>query len=410
MKIFIVVVLSICALGIGITLLVPRKAADFVDQDSIIITFNRNLKKLQPELIAFSGSLRESDITIDNENVQKWIKVDTSKDSGNIRISIEDSIPDDLESITFNIMLTGGARKQVTLKVSEPETDSESETDDVELGAEADDAGQETDSPDESDDDGVDPDTGEDQGPVADTEEETLPDREMDEDLSEEDSKTVVDSGQPAATDKEAPIESDREEDAGTEDINGDAEPVTQISKEPEPVTDTNDQPDIEIKPWPQPQGKIINTHFPGIKDPASFKLANGKTVFGQSRGIRVPFHVYEGKISRRSPMCVYEFSDKDPVAEIYALWELGGRFLLKKDGKFLTLGGTNASIGPEVERDIQKTNNPLALETNLKGEKVLDDFCEAMGVPSGSLSMVMPEKVWSALYQTVDKVAVDNK
>ncbi|MCP5005283.1 MAG: hypothetical protein GY941_15310, partial [Planctomycetes bacterium] len=47
---------------------------------------------------------------------------------------------------------------------------------------------------------------------------------------------------------------------------------------------------------------------------------------------------------------------------------------------------------------------------TNLKGEKVLDDFCEAMGVPSGSLSMVMPEKVWSALYQTVDKVAVDNK
>ena len=141
-----------------------------------------------------------------------------------------------------------------------------------------------------------------------------------------------------------------------------------------------------------------------------TFKLANGKIVYGKSRGLNVPFQVYKGKISRRSPACVYEFSDEDPVAEIHALWDLGGRFLLTKNGTMLTLGGENRPIGPEIKDDIQKIDKPLVLETNDNGKKILDVFCEAMGVPSGSLSIVLPEEVWSALYQTVDKVAVDNQ
>ncbi|MCP5005152.1 MAG: serine/threonine protein kinase, partial [Planctomycetes bacterium] len=157
-------------------------------------------------------------------------------------------------------------------------------------------------------------------------------------------------------------------------------------------------------------QGKILNSHFPGLSAPASFNLRNGKIIYGQSRGINVPFRVYESKIFRRAPACVYDFSDKYPVAEILALWELGGRFLLKKDGEILMLGDENASIGLEIDDDVQNIDNPLVLETNENGVKILDVFCEAMGVPSGSLSLALPNEVWKALYQTVDKVAVDNQ
>lgn len=331
MKIFIIIILSICAVGVGIAMLVPRNDAHFPDNNPVNIIFNRDTQKLQPELITFSGTLRKKDISIDNMAARELIKIDISKESNDLRLSIVDIIPEDFEPLTFNIILAGGSKKQVILKVSETETLPETDADVVKH----------------------------------DTKDQTEPDAEIKEETSKADAETL---------------------------------------KEPE-----QEEPDAEFRTWPQPQGEIINSHFPRLKDPASFKLANGKIVYGQSRGVKVPFQVYKGKISRRSPACVYEFSDKDPVAEMYALWSLGGRFLLKNGKTTLKLGGENVPIAPEIKDDIQKVDNPLVLETDGNGKKLLDVFCEAMGAPSGSLSIALPEEMWSAVYQTVDKVAVDN-
>jgi len=384
MKIFITIILSICVIGIGIALLVPRKAPHFLDNNPVNLILSRDL---QSELIAVSGRLKRDDISFDNTNVQKWINIDISKDSNDIKLSIANTIPEELKSLTFNIILTGGAKKQVTIKIPEAVIDT-----DVVV--------QETPSPDKPDDDAG-PESDEQEPLAAQTEEETVPDAE-----TIEDAPDTVTIEEPK---REEPEDKPQKEDTGTEDID-DSKLATETIEKTGPVTEITNQPDAEVKTWPQPQSEIINSHFDNIKDPATFKLANGKIVYGKSRGLNVPFQVYKGNISRRSPACVYEFSDEDPVAEIHALWDLGGRFLLTKNGTMLTLGGENRPIGPEIKDDIQKIDKPLVLETNDNGKKILDVFCEAMGVPSGSLSIVLPEEVWSALYQTVDKVAVDNQ
>lgn len=404
MKILIIMILSICAIGVGITLLVPRKAAHFLDNNPVNLILSRNLQSQQSEPIAFSGRLKETNISIDNAEVQKWIKIDISNESSDIRLSIANSIPENIESITFNIILTGGSEKQVTLKVSEAEAAPETDTDLVE---------QDTAPPDESIKEDIDSEISDGQDSLAKTEEDTVPDAKISEETP--DTEKLEETEQVASEDIQ-------KEDADTEVGDKIVEPAAEITKETtdtetlkepeqeEPVAEISDQQEPEVKAWPQPEGDTINSSFPNLKNPASFKLVNGKMVYGQSSGLNVPFQVYKGKISRRSPACVYEFSDEDPVAEIHALWDLGGRFLRTTEGTHLILGNDNSTIGPEIKYQEQKADKALVLEVNNNGRNLLNTFCEAMGIPSGSLSIVLPEKVWSALYQTVDKVAVDNQ
>ncbi len=404
MKILIIMILSICAIGIGIALLVPRKAAHFLDNNPVNLILSRNLQSQQSEPIAFSGRLKETNISIDNAEVQKWIKIYISNESNDIRLSVANSIPENFESITFNIILTGGAEKQVTLKVSEAEAVPEMDTDPVE---------QDTAPPDESIKGDIDPEISDEQDFPAKAEEETVPDAEISEEAP--DTEKLDETERVASEDIQKEV-------ADTEFSDKAVEPAAEINeetadtetlKEPEqeePVTEISVQPDTETRTWPQPEGDIINSSIPDLKNPASFKLVNDKIVYGQSRGAKVPFQVYKGKISRRSPACVYDFSDKNPVAEMHAIWSLGGRFLRTTEDTHLILGDDNSTLSPEIKDQGQKSDKALVLEVNNNGKNLLNTFCEAMRVPSGSLSIVLPEEVWSALYQTVDKVAVDNQ
>lgn len=393
MKIFIIMILSIFAIGAGIAMLVPRETPHFTDDQPLNITFNLSQHDLRYDPVAFTGTLRKDDVSIDNAEIQKWISIDINKENSNIRLSITGTVPEDLQSISFNLIMAGGSSKQVILEVPD---------DNIELLADRGDTNPEVENKQE-------------QEPVAEAEDKSVSDKEEEPTVSSEIAETydeAEDTVQVVSDDSEniaEPVVTINEEASDTAD-----EPVHEQEvdvkdvDDTKPVSDTGSQ--IEASEWPQPQGNVINRSFPSLKDPVAFKLPGDKTVYGQSRGAKVPFQVYKGKITRRSPACVYEFSDKDPVAEMYAIWSLGGRFMLTTEGSHLLLGDENSTIGPQIKDQVRTADKALALEVNNRGKTLLNTFCKAMGVPSGTLLIALPEVVWSAVYQTVDKVAVDNE
>ena len=266
MKIFITIILSICVIGIGIALLVPRKAPHFLDNNPVNLILSRDL---QSELIAVSGRLKRDDISFDNTNVQKWINIDISKDSNDIKLSIANTIPEELKSLTFNIILTGGAKKQVTIKIPEAVIDT-----DVVV--------QETPSPDKPDDDAG-PESDEQEPLAAQTEEETVPDAE-----TIEDAPDTVTIEEPK---REEPEDKPQKEDTGTEDID-DSKLATETIEKTGPVTEITNQPDAEVKTWPQPQSEIINSHFDNIKEDGTspksilrYHLDTAKNADGEKTG-----------------------------------------------------------------------------------------------------------------------------
>jgi hypothetical protein len=166
-----------------------------------------------------------------------------------------------------------------------------------------------------------------------------------------------------------------------------------------------------EDKSWPVQKGKTVNEGFEALVDPFEYKLENAVKVYGLSHITnQLGFGAtYEYRFKNRSPACVYSFSDKDPVGEMHAIWDLGGRFLLRDEG--VVLGGDNASLDSEIMKDKHKAGDELVLETNDTGRKLLDDYCSALGILPGSLQITLPGDLWAAVYQTLFKVAVvDNE
>ena len=161
---------------------------------------------------------------------------------------------------------------------------------------------------------------------------------------------------------------------------------------------------------WPKPLSTSVNTHLKGVSATFSFELGYGKRALGQSLGREVPFATYKNKMKNKSPACVYQFSENDPVGELHALWNLGGRLLLTDEaGKRWILGKDAPALVPEIVSDRQEFPADMILKVNGRGEDLFGEYCKAMSTPSGSLSITLPEKLWSAVYQTISKVAIDN-
>ena len=176
-------------------------------------------------------------------------------------------------------------------------------------------------------------------------------------------------------------------------------------------VATTNDKEKHVRGYWPERKSETVNDGFEDLIDSFAFQLENSREVYGLSYLKRqVPFDTTcRRDIENGSPACVYSFSDKDPVGEMQAIWDLGGRFLLKDEG--VVLGDVGASLGPEIMNDKHKAADKLVLEVNDVGEALLDDYCDAMGILPGRLQIILPGKLWVAIHQTLFKVAVvDNK
>lgn len=167
----------------------------------------------------------------------------------------------------------------------------------------------------------------------------------------------------------------------------------------------------IEKESWPVQISKTVNGDFEDLSEPFEYKLENAVRVYGLSYiDNQLGFDsTYEHRFKNRSPACVYSFSDEDPAGEMHAIWDLGGRLLLKDEG--VILGSDSAGFGPEIMDDKHKAGDVLVLEINDTGRKLLDNYCDAMGISPGSLQITLPRSLLAAVYQTLFKVAVvDNK
>ncbi len=169
-----------------------------------------------------------------------------------------------------------------------------------------------------------------------------------------------------------------------------------------------------ETKPayvtWPQRENKTVNRNFDDLKNPLLFKLEGSGKVYGDcmsgsavfSEGL---YRQYNVRRIKGKPACVYNFGDADPVGEMHAIWDLGGRFLLvKDDGSIRRLGGEEAALEPEIMKDRLKGSTGLILEVNDAGDELLKRYCEAMSVTPGNLHITLPKKLWFAVYGTVLK------
>jgi hypothetical protein len=191
-------------------------------------------------------------------------------------------------------------------------------------------------------------------------------------------------------------------------------EPESEKGKEEESMQEETETVKEMAVPrsWPVRKSETVNGGIEGLRAPFEFEIGDSRNVSGLSySGEQMPFSTTcRAYIEKGNPASVYSFSDKDPVGEMHAIWDLGGRFLLKDGGEVVVLGGDNASLGPKMMKDSRKAGDELVLEVNDVGRALLDKYCGAMGFQSGSLQIVLPGKFWAAVYQTLNKVAVDNK
>ena len=260
----------------------PPPPVYFKDSEPLVFELSQDSQNLSLGPILIEGSFKETDITIDDNKISDWIKPVVTKEGDGIKLMISE-IPEDFREGSFGLVLAGGDKKQIDLK--------------------------------------------------------------------------------------------------------------------------------MEKTSWPVQISKTVNADFEDLSEPFEYKLENAVSVYGLSHiDNQLGFNsTYEHRYKNRSPACVYSFSDKDPVGEMHAIWDLGGRFL--KDGG-VVLGGVGANLGPKITKSPSKAGDELVvLETNDTGRKLLDDYCGAMGIPSGSLQITLPRDLLAAVYQTLFKVAVvDNE
>ena len=171
---------------------------------------------------------------------------------------------------------------------------------------------------------------------------------------------------------------------------------------------------DLVPASWPTWKGGEINSEIKDLDEPFEYLLdspdVSGK-VYGLSRsGKQVKFSAtVKSNIEKNTPACVYQFSAEDREGEMQAIWELGGRFLLTENEKTWKLGGESETFGPGIWHDRQPVGDELVLSVNDVGTSLLSEYCVSMK-SHGSLKIVLPKTFWAAIYQTLHKVAVENK
>ena len=281
--------------------------AAFLDNKSLEIVIPQDSLGFTSEPIRFVGKLKRSGISIDNNKLSAWIIPSIRRESSEIVLLIKE-IPASFSEETFNMLLVGGAKKQITLL------------------------------------------------------------------LQREGPGDIVDQGN---------------EDRGT----GEEAPI----------------------PWLEPKGSIINAQLEDLSDPSLFTLDDSGRVYGlipqsdYAPPKKTLLLVMKKRVEDRSPACVYNFSEEDPVGELHALWKLGGRFLFKDDdGKTWKLGDNNSELGAEIIKAKQEAASEWVLSTNETGRKLLDNYCALLNVPLGSISLILPDELWYAVYQTLNKIYND--
>ena len=366
-------IFTLVGIGVFIAVLVPGKSANFLDKSPLKITLDAEQQTFDPVQIPFRGKLNDSEVFLICENIyspekkQPWIKAVVNKEKSVIELTAADPIPKEFGKETFCLVLGSHVKKEIVLqrKNGEDAAAAHLETAAAETAASPADASSETSS------------AKQEQPPV------------------ETAGKSVVEDA------PQAPVSAETGAESVTEP------PVTVTAAEKSLPAET--KADI-ASAWPKPLSTAVNTQLKGVSAPFSFELGYGKRVLGQSLGREVPFATYKNKMKNKSPACVYQFTENDPVGELHALWNLGGRLLLTDEtGKRWILGKDAPALIPEIVSDRQEFPADMILKVNGRGEELFGEYCKVMSIPPGSLSITLPEKLWSAVYQTISKVAIDN-
>jgi len=177
-------------------------------------------------------------------------------------------------------------------------------------------------------------------------------------------------------------------------------------------VHDEDREPVLPPVSWPTWEGGEINSEIKDLDKPFEYLLDNSAVsgrVYGLNHtGKQVKFSATDKNCIKKSmPACVYHFSAEDRVGEMQAIWDLGGRFLLSGE---VVLGGDSSRLDPEIMEDSYQAGDDLVLEVNNVGRALLKKYCDALGTLPGSLQIILPGKLWAAIYQSLFKVAVENK
>jgi hypothetical protein len=224
-------------------------------------------------------------------------------------------------------------------------------------------------------------------------------------------------AGADAGAAKDAKIAAEKAEETATSAIaatEGSETEEKDSKKGKEGGDEVSGKGDLVPASWPTWKGGEINSEIKDLDEPFEYLLdspdVSGK-VYGLSRsGKQVKFSAtVKSSIEKNTPACVYQFSAEDREGEMQAIWELGGRFLLTENEETWKLGGESETFGPGIWHDRQPVGDELVLSVNDVGTSLLSEYCVSMK-SHGSLKIVLPKTFWAAIYQTLDKVAVENK
>lgn len=367
-------IFTLVGIGVFIAVLIPGKSANFLDKSPLKITLDPEQQTFDPVQIPYRGKLNDSEVFLICENIyspekkQPWIKAVVNKEKSVIELTAADPIPKEFGKETFCLVLGSHVKKEIVLHRKNGEDAAAAH---LKVAA-AETAATPADAPPETSSAKQERPTEETAGKIV-----------------------VVEEAQ------QAPVS------AGTGAEPASAPPSTPAAAEESAPAESKTDTAVA---WPKPLSASVNTHLKGVSAPFPFELGYGKRVLGQSLGREVPFATYKNKMKNKSPACVYQFTESDPVGELHALWDVGGRLLFTDGaGERWILGKDAPSLVPEIVSDRQEFPADMILKVNGRGEELLGEYCKVMSLPPGSLSITLPEKLWSAVYQTVSKVAIDN-
>lgn len=366
-------IFTLVGIGVFIAVLIPGKSANFLDKSPLKITLDPEQQTFDTVQIPYRGKLNDSEVFLICENIyspekkQPWIKAVVNKEKSVIELTAADPIPKEFGKETFCLVLGSHVKKEIVLQRKNGDDAAPSQLKAV---------------------------TAETAATPADASPETYSAKQ--EQPPEETAGKIVVEDAP-----QAPV--------------GTGTDVESVSEQPSVPAAAEKNAPAETKAdiasaWPKPLSASVNTQLKGVSAPFSFELGYGKRVLGQSLGREVPFATYKNKMKNKSPACVYQFTENDPVGELHALWNVGGRLLFTDGaGERWILGKDAPALVPEIVSDRQEFPADMILKVNGRGEELLGEYCKVMSLPPGSLSITLPEKLWSAVYQTISKVAIDN-